>query len=99
MPRLDLGLPGLFCLLILSGFSGLGVAPRRYSAIVRVSDASNNKQRDETMRLSYSRMNQIWFLLWNGQVIDMYETREQAVVDLRYKGLTVGRQGKVTTVN
>ena len=52
MPRLDLGLPGLFCLLILSGFSGLGLAPRRYSAIVRVSDASNHKQRNETMKIA-----------------------------------------------
>lgn len=51
MPRLDLGLPGLFCLLILPGFSGLEVAPRRYSAIVRVSDASI-KQRNKTMIIS-----------------------------------------------
>ena len=48
------------------------------------------------MQLSYSPINQSWFLLWHDQVIDRYETKEQAVVDLRYKGLAVGRQGKVT---
>jgi len=51
------------------------------------------------MQLSYSRINQTWFLLWHDQVIERYETKEQAVVDLRYKGLAVDRQGKVTTSN
>lgn len=58
MPWLDLGLPGLFCLLILYEFSGLGVAPGRYSAIVRVSDANNNNNKqtkeDETMKRTTS---------------------------------------------
>lgn len=48
------------------------------------------------MNLVYSRMNQIWFLCWHDQVIETYETKDDAVVDLRYKGLTVGRGGKVT---
>lgn len=48
------------------------------------------------MKLVYSRVCQIWFLLWHDQIIERYETKDQAVVDLRYKGLTVGRGGKVT---
>ena len=48
------------------------------------------------MKLVYSRMNQIWFLCWRDQVVETCETKDQAVVDLRYKGLTVGRGGKVT---
>lgn len=48
------------------------------------------------MQLSYSPVNQTWFLLWHDQIIERYETRAQAVEDLRYKGFKVDRQGKVT---
>lgn len=47
------------------------------------------------MNLTYSRMNQCWFLIWNEQVVSVYETKDQATTDLSYKRLAVQKNGQV----
>ena len=47
------------------------------------------------MYLTYSRMNQCWFLIWKDQVVSVYETKDQAATDLSYKGLAIRKNGQV----
>ena len=49
------------------------------------------------MTLQYSPINQCWFLLWGSQVIETYETKHEAKIDLRYKGLDLQTNGIVTS--
>ena len=47
------------------------------------------------MKLLYSPVCQMWLLVWHDQVIERYQAKNDAVIDLRYKGLSVSRGGKV----
>ena len=47
------------------------------------------------MNLTYSKMNQCWFVVWNDQVVSVYETKDQATTDLSYKGLELQKDGRV----
>ena len=48
------------------------------------------------MTLQYSPINQCWFLIWCDQVLENYETKHEAKIDLRYKGLELQTNGIVT---
>lgn len=48
------------------------------------------------MNLKFTPVNQSWFLIWNDQVIRIFETRSIAVNELRYCGLSVDKNGLVT---
>ena len=47
------------------------------------------------MNLVYSKTNQTWFLMWNGQLLETFQTRLEAVVELKYRGLNVSKSGVV----
>lgn len=51
---------------------------------------------DNNMRLSYSPVNQCYLLTWHDQIIEMYEDREDAKIDLRYKGLQLNDDNTVS---
>ena len=48
------------------------------------------------MQLVYSNMNQVYFLLWQDQVVSTYDSRLEAIEDLRFKGLKVANDNKVS---
>lgn len=50
------------------------------------------------MKLQYSPINQCWFLIWGSQVIETYGTKQDAKIDLRYKGLGLQIDGTVTAM-
>lgn len=50
------------------------------------------------LSLNFSNVNQTWFLIWSGQVLETFESRAMAVEELRYRGLTVSRSGIVTAI-
>jgi len=48
------------------------------------------------LSLEFSKVNQIWFLIWNGQPLETFDSREIAIEELKYRGLLVNRSGLVT---
>ena len=46
--------------------------------------------------LQFSKVNQTWFLIWNGQLLETFDSREIAIEELKYRGLEVNRSGFVT---
>ena len=48
------------------------------------------------LNLTFSNVNQAWFLIWNGQVLETFESRAIAIEEMRYRGLSVSRSGDVT---
>ena len=48
------------------------------------------------LSLEFSKVNQNWFLMWNGQLLETFDSRTIAIEELKYRGLEVNRSGLVT---
>ena len=50
------------------------------------------------IHLMYLPLNQVYCLLWHEQIVATYDSRLEAIEDLRFKGLKVDKDNKVSVL-